>query len=130
MRSYHEERNFGLLVGGVFITLAGWWLWRGRFQTVATCLLAVGFALVFFGAVFPKALVIPNRLWMGLARALSFITTPIIMGVIFFLIITPFGFIRRLLGRDPLDRRAARQASYWKAYSARQKDPRHYEKMY
>lgn len=130
MHSYREERNFGLLVGGVFIALAGWWLWRGKLQTVAFCLLALGAALVIFGIIFPKALVIPNRLWMGLSRALSLITTPIIMGVIFFLIITPFGFMRRLLGKDPLNRRAARRDSYWKAYSARQKDPRHYEKMY
>ncbi|HJQ70380.1 MAG TPA: SxtJ family membrane protein [Blastocatellia bacterium] len=130
MLSYREERNFGLLVGGVFIALGAWWLWRARFQTIALSLITLGAALALFALVFPKALVVPNRLWMGLARLLSLITTPIIMAAIFFLIITPFGLIRRLSGGDPLNRRAARTDSYWKAYSARQSDPRHYEKMY
>ncbi len=130
MRSYRDERNFGLLVGGVFIALAVWWLWREKFQTIALSVLTVGAALALLAIIFPKALVIPNRLWMGLARLLSIITTPIIMAVIFFLIITPFGLIRRLFGGDPLNRRAAGTDSYWKAYSPRQSDPRHYEKMY
>lgn len=130
MRSYQDERNFGLLVGAVLVALAGWWLWRGKFQIVAICLLAIGAALALFAIFAPRALAVPNRLWMGLARTLSLITTPIIMGLIFFLIFTPFGLIRRLFGGDPLNRRAARADSYWKAYSSRQSDTRHYEKMY
>jgi hypothetical protein len=130
MRSYREERNFGLLVGGVFVALAAWWLWRGKFQTLAASLLTVGAALALLAIIFPRSLVVPNRVWMGLARMLSLVTTPIIMGAVFFLIITPFGLMRRLLGKDPLNRRSARADSYWKAYSERQSDPRHYEKMY
>lgn len=130
MRSYREERNFGLLVGGVFIALAAWWLWRAKLQTIALSVLTIGAALALLAIFFPKALVIPNRLWMGLARVLSIITTPIIMAVIFFLVITPFGLVRRLFGGDPLNRRADRTDSYWKDYSPRQSDTRHYEKMF
>jgi len=119
MCSYREERNFGLLVGGVFIALAAWWLWRQKLQTIALSVLTIGAALALLAIFFPKALVIPNRLWMGLARVLSIITTPIIMAVIFFLVITPFGLVRRLLGGDPLNRRADRTDSYWKDYSPR-----------
>ena len=48
----------------------------------------------------------------------------------FFLIMTPIGVVKRLLGWDPLDRRSGSRGSYWKPYSERQRDPRHYEKMY
>lgn len=129
-RSYRTERDFGLLVGGVFLAISGWWLYRGRFPTLASALFIVGATLVLLGAIYPKALVVPNRLWMGMAEAMGFVMTRVILGVIFFLLVTPIGLIRRLSGGDPLGRRAGRTESYWKPYSARRSDPKHYEKMY
>jgi hypothetical protein len=117
-------------VGGIFAALSGWWLYRGRFQLVAPGLLAVGTILVVLAAVFPKALVIPNRLWMKLAEALSFVSTRVILAVAFFAIVTPIGILRRVLGGDPLSRRSPRSESYWRPYFTRQSDTRHYEKMY
>jgi hypothetical protein len=129
-RSYRTERDFGLLVGGVFLALGGWWLYRGRFTAVASTLLILGATLALLGAVYPQSLVVPNRLWMGMAEAMGFVMTRVILGVVFFLIVTPIGLIRRLTGGDPLGRRGARTESYWKPYSARRNDPKHYEKMY
>lgn len=130
MRSYQVERNFGLIVGGVFVGLAWWWLFRGKFQTVAPFILALGAVLVISGLVLPKLLVIPNRLWMRLAEVLSFVMTGIVLAIVFFLLITPLGFFRRLTGGDSLNRRAAPSNSYWRPYVSRQADSRHYEKMY
>ena len=87
-------------------------------------------ALILLGLVFPRALVWPNKIWMGLAEVLAFVSTRIILGVVFFGIVTPIGVVKRLFGWDPLQRRAARGESYWKPYSERQRDPRHYEKMF
>jgi hypothetical protein len=67
---------------------------------------------------------------MALAEVLSYVTTRIILGLVFFLIVTPIGVIKRAFGWDPLHRRAAPGESYWKPYSERQRNPRHYEKMY
>ena len=129
-RSYRTERDFGLLVGGVFLALGGWWLYRGSFPTLAPVLLVLGATLALLGATSPKTLVVPNRLWMGMAEAMGFVTTRVILGVIFFLFVTPIGLIRRCFGGDPLGRRAGRTESYWKPYTARRGDPKHYEKMY
>ena len=129
-RSYRTERDFGLLVGGVFLAVGGWWLYRGRFPAVASALFILGATLALLGAVRPKALVVPNRLWMGMAEAMGFVTTRVILGIVFFLLVTPIGLIRRLSGGDPLGRRATRTESYWKPYGARRNDPKHYEKMY
>lgn len=128
--SFRAEREFGLVVGAAFVLLGSWWLYRGKFITAAAITLPLGALLMLLGLVWPRALVLPNRLWMVLAEGLSYITTRIILCLVFFLIITPIGVLKRLSGWDPLSRRGARSASYWKPYSARQRDPRHYEKMF
>ena len=129
-KSFRAEREFGLIVGGVFVVLSGWWLYRGKFVTAAQIILPLGTLLILFGLLWPRALVLPNRAWMLLAEALSFVTTRVILGLVFFLVITPIGVMKRLSGWDPLSRRGPRSSSYWKPYSERQRNPRHYEKMF
>ena len=129
-RSRRAEREFGLIVGGVFLLLSSWWLYRGKFPNVSQVTLYLGSTLVLLALVFPQALVGPNKAWMALAEVLAFVTTRIILGFVFFGIVTPIGVIKRWFGWDPLHRRAAASDSYWKPYSERQRDPRHYEKMF
>lgn len=129
-RLYRTERDFGLLVGGVFLALGGWWFYRGRYATLSAVLIVLGATLMLLGAFLPRSLVVPNRLWMGLAEAMGFVMTRVILGVVFFLFVTPIGLVRRLSGGDPLGRRGSRTESYWKPYTERRHDPKHYEKMY
>lgn len=125
-----EERSFGLLVGGILAAMGGWWLYRGRFPTVAPVLAAVGGILVLLGLVVPRALAIPFRLWMKLAEGMSFVMTRVILLLVFYVAIVPIGLLRRMVGSDPLRRRAGKSASYWTGYSPRQRDPKHFEKMF
>ena len=118
------------MVGGTLILLSVWWLYRGKFQSVSHISLLLGAVLVLLGLVFPKALVLPNRAWLAFAEVLSFVATRVILGFVFFAVVTPIGVVKRLFGWDPLNRRAARGDSYWQPYSERQRDPRHYEKMF
>lgn len=129
-RFHRAEREFGFIVGGVLILLSAWWIYRGKFASVAQVTLPLGGVLVLLGLAFPRALVYPNKAWMTLAEALAFVSTRIILAFVFFVIVTPIGFVKRLSGWDPLHRRAERSDSYWKPYSERQRDPRHYEKMF
>src|SRR5258708_20744249 len=129
-KSWRAEREFGLIVGGVLLLLSGWWLYRGKFPTLSHFTLPLGGLLILLGLIFPAALVWPNKAGMALAERLSFVTTRIILAFLFFVIVTPIGFVKRLFGWDPLHRRAAASDSYWLPYSERQKDPRHYEKMF
>ena len=110
--------------------LGSWWLYRGKFVSATYIVLPLGTLLVLLGLIWPRALVLPNRAWMLLAEGLSFVTTRIILAIVFFLIVTPIGIVKRLSGWDPLSRRGPRGASYWRPYSERQRDPRHYEKMF
>jgi hypothetical protein len=129
-RSFRAEREFGLVVGGVFVLLCLWWIYRGKFASVVQVGLPVGSLLVLLGLIYPRALVYPNRAWMALAEALSFVTTRIILAFVFFVVLTPIGLIKRAMGWDPLNRRAGKSESYWVPYPERQRDPRHYEKMF
>lgn len=129
-RSLRAEREFGLIVGGVFVLLSAWWIYRGKFHSVVPITLPLGAGLVLLGIAFPRTLVWPNKAWMALAESLSFVSTRIILAFVFYVIITPIGVVKRLSGWDPLHRRAERSDSYWKPYSNRQRDTRHYEKMF
>ncbi|MDX6384718.1 MAG: hypothetical protein QOK48_2291 [Blastocatellia bacterium] len=117
-------------MGGVFTLLSSWWLYRGKFPHVAPFTLSLGAVLIVLGLLLPRALVWPNKAWMALAEVLAFVSTRIVLGVVFFGIVTPIGVVKRWFGWDPLQRRAAPGESYWKPYSERQRDPRHYEKMF
>lgn len=129
-KSFRAEREFGLIVGGVLVLLSLWWLYRGKFHDLRQVTLPLGALLVVLGLLLPRTLVWPNKAWMALAEALSFVTTRIILAFVFFVIVTPIGFVKRLFGWDPLHRRAPATDSYWRPYSERQRDPRHYEKMF
>lgn len=100
-----EGRRFGLTTGAAFLVLAGISLWRHH-QIAPRVLAALGGALVIAGLVLPGRLSGVYRAWMGFAHALSKVTTPIILGVIWYGVITPAGAIARLFGRNPIVHRA------------------------
>ena len=129
-RRRRAEREFGLLVGAIFALLGAWWLYRGKFHGTAEAFLTVGALLVLLGALLPGALVWPRRLWMGFAEKLGAVMTVLILSIVYYLVVTPIGVGKRLLGWDPLARRAPAGASYWQPYSPRQRDPTHFEKMF
>ena len=127
-RAFRAEREFGLIVGGVFVLLGLWWLYRGKFATAAYVLSAAGSALVLCGLVFPRLLTVPRRFWMKLAEGMSFISSRIILAIVFFLVLTPIGLVKRAMGWDPLQRRSKARDTFWQPYPER--NPRHYEKMF
>ena len=96
-----EGRKFGLLVGVAFLVVAAL-LWRRTHLAGAYVAAALGIGLVLGGLLVPGHLGPVYRAWMKLAELISKVTTPIFMGVIFFLVLTPAGLIARLVGHRPL----------------------------
>jgi len=79
---------------------------------VAGVAIGVGLALVIAALVVPARLGPINRAWMGLAAAMSKITTPVFMGIVYFAVLTPTGLLRRLAGKNSVLRpRTAK--SFW-----------------
>ena len=108
-----EGRRFGLTVGAAFLALAGVATFRGR-TTTALALGALGLALMAAGLAIPAHLGPVFRAWMGLAHAISRVTTPVILGVLYFVIVTPTGWVRRVVGRRALARPSG-SAGFWSA---------------
>jgi hypothetical protein len=96
-------RQFAFTVGAAMLVLAGVVWWRGS-RTMAEALGAVGGALIVAGIVAPARLGPIYRAWFALAAAISKITTPIIMGVLLYGVITPVGLLMRAFGWNPLVR--------------------------
>lgn len=114
--STKERLRFGLGVGSVFLVLAVISRWRGH--AVAPLLLAtIGAVLVLAAITLPALLDPMYRAWMGLARAISKVTTPIVMGLIYFVVLTPIGLARRLFGGNPLEAKS-NDGSYWVKHSS------------
>ncbi len=108
-----EGRKFAFTVGGAFLVFAAIAWWRGH-PTTTTVLGTLGGTLGVLGIAIPGKLGPLFSAWMGLAHLISKVTTPIFMGIVFFLVITPISLLMRLFGKVPL--RAPRgAASYWKS---------------
>jgi Saxitoxin biosynthesis operon protein SxtJ len=98
-----EGRRFGLAVGAAFLALAALLYWR-ELPTAAVVAGILGAALLLGGLAIPGRLGPVYRTWMRFAFALSRITTPIFLGIVYYLVFTPIGLIMRALGRNPLAR--------------------------
>ena len=96
-------RQFGLLVGGVFL-LIGLFPFVWRQDPVRVWAVGLGTLLAATGFATPGLLREPYRGWMFIGHALGWINTRIILGVLFYGIITPMGVIMKLIGRDPMRR--------------------------
>jgi DMSO reductase anchor subunit len=101
-------------VGIAFLVLASLvYFWRHK-ETVGAGLGGLGALLVVAALVVPSHLGPLQRAWMGLARAISKVTTPIFMAVVFFVVMTPIGWLMRLFRRRPLVHRE-KDGGYWAA---------------
>jgi hypothetical protein len=105
-----EGRKFGLTVGLAFLAIGGVLLWRDH-PMKAYGTFALGGVLVLGGLVVPTLLGPVERAWMGLAHLLSKVTTPIFMGIVYFVVMMPIGWIRKRGKGSPIYRKPGR--SQW-----------------
>ena len=106
-----QARNTALIVSGVLLLLAAWNYHRGRLNAV-TFLGIAGLALLLTGFV-PALARRFHVAWMKLAGILGYINSRVLLFLLFYLAITPYGLISRLFRRDPLNRRGVAKSSYW-----------------
>jgi Saxitoxin biosynthesis operon protein SxtJ len=100
-----ELRSFGLLVGGVFAGIGFWpMLVRGGDYRPWALILAA--LLIAPALIFPRSLGPVHKVWMKLGHVLGWINTRILLGVVFFAVVTPMGMIRRLFRKDSMGRQS------------------------
>lgn len=108
-----QLRVFGLLVGGIFGILG---LWPLIFRSEAPRVwgLALAGLLIIPGLAFPRILAPVYRFWMALGHVLGWVNTRLILGVIFFGLITPMSLTMRLFGKDSMRRNFERTAETYR----------------
>ena len=108
-----SDRTFGFVFAVFFLVIAAWPLLRGDAPRWWAVAVAVAFAVV--AAWKPMLLAGLNRWWMKLGLLLGRLVSPIALGLLFYLTITPIGLLMRLTGKDPLRlKRDPAATSYWR----------------
>ena len=110
-----SDRSFGLVIGGLLVLVGVAPLLRAPHDHLRWWALAPGAVLVALALVWQAPLAPLNRLWARLGLLLYRVTNPVILGVLYYLVVTPIGLLMRACGNDPLAlRRDAAAASYWR----------------
>ena len=107
-----SNRSFGLVFFVVFLIVALWPLKSG--EDIRIWSLALSIIFFSLGILNSKLLTPLNKLWFKFGILLGSIVSPIVMGIVFFLVVTPTSIIMRLLDKDLLKTNKIKSAStYW-----------------
>ena len=111
-----SNKKFGFFCTFVFAILAFYFLFIDSILWAqALAILAVLFLLI--TVTIPQVLLPLNKLWMRFGLLLGMIISPIVLGIIFFGLLTPYGVIMRIMGRDELRLKIIKTNSNWKLRS-------------
>jgi hypothetical protein len=128
-REKKDLLKFGLTVGIAFGVLGALLAWRGRPSW--PYLVGVGAALVLTGLAAPRALGPVRKVWMGLALVLGWFMTRVILGILFYAVFTPIGFLAKLFGKrflGPVG--SGPQETYWRRRDPDGPDRDRYERQF
>ena len=106
-----SNRSFGIVFFIVFLLIALYPLtYSGEIRIWSAI---ISLIILFLGLLNSKILSPLNKLWFKFGLFLGRIISPVIMGIIFFLVVTPIGYMMRILGKDILNLKYNRNKSYW-----------------
>lgn len=107
-----SERGFGQVFAGFFALVAVLPLFKGGELRLWALGLAAVFLVLAYAA--PKVLRPLNVVWFKIGMVLHHVVTPVVMGLLFFVVVTPVGALMRLTGKDPMRlKRDPAARSYW-----------------
>ena len=107
-----SNRNFGIVFFFVFLIISLWPVANDNALRIWSIFVAITFLIL--GLMNSKLLTPLNILWFKFGMFLGFIIAPIVMGIIFFLVITPTGLIMKTMGKDLLNNKYdKKKVSYW-----------------
>ena len=106
-----SNRSFGIVFFIVFLLIALYPLLKGSDLRIWS--LVISFVFLVLGLINSKILTPLNRLWFKFGLLLGRFISPLIMGIIFFVVVTPIGIIMRLLKKDLLNLKYNKKETYW-----------------
>lgn len=109
-----SDRKFGFLFSVIFL-IAAFFVAKKQEIPVAVSLCVLAGVIFLISLVSPHWLRPFNRIWMGFGHLLGRIVNPLVLGTLFYLIISPIGIITRAFGRDELRLKMIPRDTHWKA---------------
>ena len=106
-----SNRSFGIVFFVVFLLIALYPLIYNEEIRAWSAIISLIFLVL--GLLNSKILSPLNKLWFKFGIFLGQIISPLIMGIIFFIVVTPIGFVMRLFGKDVLNLKYNKNHSYW-----------------
>ena len=106
-----SNRSFGIVFSIVFSLIAIYPLINSEGLRVWSLIIAIIFLVL--ALINSKILTPLNKLWFKFGLLLGKIVSPIIMGIIFFMVVTPIALIMRIIGKDLLNLKFNKEKSYW-----------------
>ena len=111
MTNVTSNRNFGIVFFLVFLLISIWPIIDGHSLRIWS--LIISFTFLFLGLLNSKMLSPLNLLWIKLGEILGRIVAPLVMGIIYFIVVTPIGLFMRFIGKDILGKKFLNTQSYW-----------------
>ena len=111
MRKNENNKSFGILFFIVFFIIAIWPTLSD--ETIRIWALGTSVIFLILGIINSKILTPFKKGWIKLGEVLGRVIAPIVMGLIYFIIITPIGILMRLIGKDLLNIKFNKDKSYW-----------------
>ncbi len=111
MTKVGSNRNFGIVFFVVFLLISIWPIIDGHSLRIWS--LIISFTFLFLGLLNSKILSPLNLLWIKFGEILGKIIAPLVMGIIYFIVITPIGLFMRFIGKDILGKKFLKTQSYW-----------------
>ena len=111
MKSKSSNKSFGILFSVVFLLVAIWPILNENEIRFWALILSVIFLAL--GLLNSKILTPLKILWIKLGEKLGIIVSPIVMGIIYFFVITPTGLLVKLFGKDLLNIKFSKEKTYW-----------------
>ena len=107
-----SNRSFGVVFFIVFFIVSLWPLLNSNEIRIWALILSIIFLIL--GLINSKILTPLNKLWFKFGILLGNIISPIVMGIIYFVVVTPIAFLLKVFQKDVLCLKKTKQASYWK----------------
>ena len=106
-----SNRSFGIVFFIVFLLIATYPLLNNDHVRIWSLIISIVFLIL--GLLNSKILFPLNKIWFKFGILLGKIISPLIMGLIFFVVVTPIGLLMRLLNKDLLNLKFNKRKSYW-----------------
>ena len=106
-----SNRNFGIVFSIVFLIIAIWPILNQNEIRIWSIIISLIFLIL--GLINSKFLSPLNKAWFKFGLILGSVIAPVVMGVIYFLVVTPTGLIMKALGKDILGLKRNKNSTYW-----------------